>query len=66
MDSDGLIMLSWGCPNCGTLQEDSFAETLRPLCEKCGRDFYWEDLLTDEEWDAANSALVVLDSQTPS
>ena len=47
----------WTCPFCGTKNTDDYALTIFPVCEGCGTDNWWEDLLTPEQIEEANSII---------
>ena len=37
------------CPGCGAENLDDYVETVFPFCERCNREFYWDDIITEEE-----------------
>ena len=45
--------VNWTCPNCGRPNLDIYQETAFPLCEGCGLDFVWSEIV-DFEYKGGN------------
>lgn len=56
-DIPGMYLFAWVC-TCGTLNVDNYVETVFPICSDCNTQVEWEDLLSPEQFDAGNAAIV--------
>lgn len=51
------------CPGCGAENLDDYVETVFPFCERCNREFYWDDIITEEEIALGNEIMRALEEE---
>ena len=51
------------CPGCGAENLDDYVETVFPFCERCNRELYWDDIITEEEIALGNEIMRALEEE---
>lgn len=47
--------IKWHCLDCGAENLDNYKLTTFPLCGECLNVFFWDDILTPDEMEKANT-----------
>lgn len=57
MNENDLTVTEWRCPICAHVNKDVYALTVEPICEQCGHEPGWNNLLTPAEFRSMNNEL---------